>query len=414
MGRSFAYLGIPPWHIFIGEIILAVFVVAGPRTASRSLLSVVRKTPYLAGLRKIFFIFALYGLFEVAHGIAAGYPWLTAVRDFAFNYYPLFFILGLWVGLRKPDLPPRFFRVFAWYNGIYGLSYIVFLNRLDWTFPGVSNQVIPVPIFGLPEFSFLVLLGLVAYEPELKRVWYLLALNGFVLLGMQIRAEWLGFAVGLLLWAYLTKHLKRMMAGGAIVILLLALMFALDFKMAGPTSRGGGEISAQDLIGRALAPINPYAAADYTSSYQTDLGTTVWRTIWWLAIWQAVNANHKTALFGFGYGYALGDLVPYLRGQFIQTPHNAFFYALGYSGWIGVCLFAGFQAALAHLLWKAYRKTGQPAGIVLWASMLAFATFTPFFEVPQGAIPFYLISGCVIASAIGQKRAVGTTQAMAA
>ena len=32
MGRTFAYLGIPPLHIFIGEIVLGSFLLLGPET----------------------------------------------------------------------------------------------------------------------------------------------------------------------------------------------------------------------------------------------------------------------------------------------------------------------------------------------------------------------------------------------
>ena len=404
MGRSFAYLGIPPWHLFIGEIVLAAFLFAGPRTARGSWTQLARRIQPLRRLVKFYLIFLLYGIFQVLHGIALGYPPLTAVRDFAFNYYPVFFLLGLWVGLQKPNFLPRLFRLLAWLNGVYGLAYILFLSRVSWTFPGVSDQVAPVPMFGLPEFSFVVLLGLLAYEPNLKKVWHLLALNAFVLLGMQVRAEWLGLAVGLLLLGWLTKGFKRMLAAGAVVVVLLAVMFVIDFRLPGPVTRGG-EISARDLIGRAVAPVDPDLAAEYTSYSNADVGTTVWRTIWWAAIWQSVNQDRTTSLFGFGYGFPIGELSPFIgEGEFIQTPHNVFLYALGYTGWIGVLLLALFQIELARLLWKAYRRTGQPSGIILWAAMLAFALFTPFFEVPQGAIPFYLIIGGVAGVSIFRKQ----------
>ena len=397
MGRSFAYMGIPPWHLFIGEIILAAFLLAGPRTARGSWARLARRIRPLRRLLKFYLVFLVYGIFQVLRGIALGHPPLTAVRDLAFNYYPVFFLLGLWVGLRKPNVLPRLFRALAWFNGIYGIAYILFLNRVSWTFPGVSDQVAPVPMFGLPEFSFVVLLGLLAYEPNLRKVWYLLALNGFVLLGMQVRAEWLGFAVGLLLWGWLTKRLKRMLTAGAVVAVVLAVMFVIDFRLPGPATRGGGEISARDLIGRAMAPLDPDLAAEYTSSYKMDVDTTVWRTIWWLAIWQSVNQSRGTSLFGFGYGFPIGELSPFIgEGEFIQTPHNVFLYALGYTGWIGVLLLALLQGELARLLWKTYRKTNQPCGIVLWAAMLSYAMFTAFFEAPYGAIPFYLLAGLLV------------------
>jgi O-antigen ligase len=414
MGRSFAYVGIPSWHVFIGEIVLAAFLLAGPETVRGPWTRLAPRIQQLRDLARIYFIFLVYGVFQVLHGILRGYAPLTAIRDLAFNYYPLFFLLGLWVGLRTPSFLPRLFRLLAWLNAVYGVAYILFLNRVNWTFPGVSDQLTPVPIFGMPEYSFVILLGLLFYEPNLVKVWHLLALNAFVLLGMQIRAEWLGLGVGLFVWGLVTRRLKRTLAACGVVALVLVVMLAIDFKAPGAESRGAEEISARDLVGRALAPVDSDLAEDYTSYYKMDAGTAIWRTIWWAAIWQSVNENRGTSLFGFGYGYSLGDLVPYLEGEFIQTPHNVFFYALGYTGWIGVLLLALLEIELVRLLWKAYRRTGLPSGIVLWAAVFAFALFTPFFEVPQGAIPFYLIVGCIAGAARPQRPTLNSSSILPA
>jgi hypothetical protein len=405
MGRSFAYLGVPAWHLFIGEMVLAAFLLAGPTTVLGPWTKLTRRIGPLQRLMKAYFLLLGYGVFEVAHGIALGHPKLTSLRDLAFDYYPMFLLLGLWMGMRRPDFAAKCFRILAWANAFYGIAYILFLDRILWLFPGVSDRITPVAIFGLPEFSFVILLGLLALEPDLKAVWHLLALNAFVLLGMQVRAEWFGFAVGLLIWGWLTKRLWRMISGGALVVLLVLLMAVANLNIPGPSTRGGGEISARDLVGRAIAPIDPDLAESYTSYYKMDIGTTVWRTIWWAAIWQTVNSSRRTALFGLGYGYPIGDLVPYLEGDFIQTPHDVFFYALGYTGWIGVLIFAVFQAEIARLLWRVWRRRGNPVGIILWAAMIAFALFTPFFEVPQGAIPFYLLCGLMILPALRSRPA---------
>jgi hypothetical protein len=309
----------------------------------------------------------------------------------------LFFLLGLWVGIRSPHFMPRLIRLLAWLNGLYGITYILFLGTVGWYFPGVSKQVEAVPIFGLPEFSFVILLGLLIYESDhLWTIWHLLIMNAFVLLGMQIRGEWLAFAVGIFLWAYFRKSLKKVIAAMVIAIVLLGIMFVADVQIPGPESRGGGTISLRDLAGRALAPVNSDLAAKYTSSYQMDVDTTVWRTVWWVAIWQAVHESRTTAVIGFGYGYPLGALVPYLEGEFIQTPHNAFFYALGYGGWLGVLLFGLLLWEIGRLLWGIYRDTGQWAGLVLLPAMFVYAQFTAFFEAPYGAIPFYLLAGALV------------------
>src|SRR5690606_39928801 len=44
-----------------------------------------------------------------------------------------------------------------------------------------------------------------------------------------------------------------------------------------------------------------------------------------------------------------------------RTPHSVFYYALGYTGWVGVILFAALQYAILAHLWRSYRLTGQAA-----------------------------------------------------
>lgn len=372
------------------------------------------KSSTLRRYTKLFLLFLAFGAFQVFHGLFAGHPPLTAARDLAFNYYTFYFFLGLYIGLQDKKFLPNFLRLAAWVNGLYGILYILTLSRVSWTFPGVSNDVGPVPVLGMPEFSAVILLGLLSFERDLRRVWLLLLLNAAVLLGMVIRAEWVAFAFGLLVWACCTKNLKRVAVGGGVILLLVALMYVANFTMAGPETRGG-TISATEVVARVIAPVSSDLAAEYSSD-SSDAhmyeGDAVWRTIWWTAIWNSAHESFPRALFGHGYGFALGDLVPYLEGEFIRTPHNVFFYALGYTGWIGVVIFASLQAELGRLLWSVRQATGAPFGIVFWLTMLTFSVFTPFFEIPQGAIPFYLVAGCACAPLFYAKKSmpVGSTE----
>jgi hypothetical protein len=85
-----------------------------------------------------------------------------------------------------------------------------------------------------------------------------------------------------------------------------------------------------------------------------------------------------------------------------RTPHSVFFYALGYTGWVGVVLFAILQVAILRLLWRSYRITGQAAGLAFWVMAMARASFEEGFEAPFRAIPFYLLMGMSMAPALGQ------------
>src|SRR5258706_3387444 len=190
----------------------------------------------------------------------------------------------------RPDLLPRLLRGFAWFNGIYGVLYIFALNRVEWFLPGVSDDISQVPIFGQPIYSFIALLGLIAYEKELWRSAHLLGLNAFVMLGMQIRTEWLAFAIGLITWFFVTGQGKRLLQAAAILFALFCLMYITTFSVPGPEGRGGGEISIRQLTDRAIAPFR----AD-TSDANVAAGrgaaqpraTAVFRHGWWGGLFES-------------------------------------------------------------------------------------------------------------------------------
>jgi len=409
LSRAFAYLGIPWWKIFIGEVVLAMLFISGPKFDARSWYRTFLEFPVLKRVSLLYGLFLAYGVVQIVHGVLTGNPPLVAVRDLTFNYYPIYFFLGLTAGLMRPDLLPRLLRGFAWFNGIYGVLYLFVLNRIDWFVPGVSDEIVPVPIFGQPIYSFIALLGLIAYEKDLWRSSHLLGLNAFVMLGMQFRTEWFAFAVGMITWFIVTGQGKRLLQAAAILSALFCVMYITNFSVPGPEGRGGGDISIRQLTDRAIAPFradtsDAKAAAGIGAESQES--TFVWRTVWWLFIWNAVHSSLNTTVWGFGYGYPLGDLAPYLAGEFIRTPHNEFFYALGYTGWIGVVLFFLFEAEILRLLWRVNRATREPFGVPFWVSMMAYGMFFPLGETPYGAIPFYLIVGWIAAPVLLESRPV--------
>jgi hypothetical protein len=401
VSRAFAYVGIPTWKVFIGEVVLALSFLWGPKMNGKFWPWTALKLPVLKSLSVTYALFLGFGILQVLHGIWMGNPPVVALRDFAFNYYPIYLFLGLLAGITRPDLLPRLIRCFAWFNGVYGVLFLLYLNRVSWFVPGVGDETTPIPIFGQPIYSFVALLGLLAYEKNLWRISHLLFLNAFVMLGMQIRTEWLAFGIGVLVWGVITKQGKRLLQAGAIGAALLGMMYVTDFTLPSPEGRAEGDISVRQLADRGMAvfraDLSDESAAAGFGEAESQEATFVWRTVWWLAIWNSALEDGHAAVFGHGYGFPLGDLVPYLAGQFIRTPHNEFFFALGYTGWMGVALFFTFEVGILRLLWKVNRKTGEPFGVPYWVAMMTYGMFFPLGESPYGAIPFYLITGWIAA-----------------
>jgi len=393
MSRSFAYIGIPSLKIFVGEIVLGSFLIAKPQMLVGRLTYLLINRNNLGIYGWIYTIFLSIGIIEVLRGIYFNYNFVTILQNFVFNYYPLYIFVGLAIAIQDYNILPRIIRMLAWFNGIYGLSYILFLDEINIIMPGSTD----VPIFGGPAGSALAIIGLLSFEKEItKKITFLLLINAFVLLGMQMRSEWLGFLLGLIIWGIITKRFGRVIGGGFIVLFILGFMLLMDINIPAPEERGGN-ISTRDIIGRALAGINPELAMQFTSRADVYAGTISWRKEWWQAIWQSVNNDTITFFIGHGYGFNLHELVPYLENLAIRSPHNIFFYVLGYSGIIGILTFYAFIFYLLRLLIRSYKITRNPFGIIYWVMGTEMTHFGNYLETPFCAIPFYLIIGMSLA-----------------
>lgn len=291
----------------------------------------------------------------------------------------------------------------AWGSAIYGPLYILFLHNIQITLPGSDG----VPLFSQAGGGSFTILALLCLEPKPARFWFPLSVSAFMLLATQVRAEWLGFTLALLVWGILGRKMNRVCLIGGLVVALLAAGWVADVKLPSTAERGGA-ISSREIVARGVAAISPEAAEEYTNNRNAAFyaGTITWRTKWWHAIWDSVHEDTPDTLFGHGYGYPLKDLVSYLKDMDIRTPHSVFYYALGYTGWVGVTLFFGLQGVIAWLLWRAYKFTRQPIGLVFWILTLSSAFFGNFFETPAGAISFYLLIGLMIVPGLRRVRTV--------
>ena len=397
-GRAFAYIGIPPAKIFIGDVVLMVLLVFHQRALVNRWFESLIKRNLLSPLSWTLLISVMYGIFEVVYGILSGNDVLTALQILVFNLYPLYIFLGIWAGMRRPEMVRTYIRISAWFTALYGPLCMIFLKNVQIMIPGSD-----VPILGPPGSGSGALFGLLCLEANPGQFWFPLLMCGFMTLAMQIRADWVGLGVALVIWGALGKKLNRLFIMVSLIVSLMIIGFVADLHFYNPARES--DVSSREILGRALSGIDPELASEYSSNSATYAGTVEWRERWWKAIREAVATDNVSLLFGLGYGYPIKDLVPYLRGMDIRTPHSVLYFALGYSGLIGVAIFLTLQICILRLLWLSYKSTGQAYGIAYWSCVLLSAFFGNLFETPAGAIPLYILGGLCIAPALTKRRA---------
>ena len=392
--RPFAYLGVPGFPVYIGELLLLAFFVFRPAVSGHRLVGSLVEPGPLGALAWSVLLLIVYGVTLSLRGDLAGFPRRLLMQELVFNLYPLYVFLGLWLGERDPRLLERFLVVMSWVIGIYGVMYILFLNYTVVTIPGTS-----VLLFRSPLGQAAILLALVAFRIRGYRFWIPFAMNLFVLLGIQNRAAYAGFAVGMLVWALMAKQVGKLIGVVAFGAVLLAAGWVLDLRIE--FARGASEYSARNIVAAVIAPFDEEAAAQYSSDARNFAGTTEWRKDWWSGIWNGVHSSPMRTAFGTGYGFELtSDAHLKSSDDELRTPHNWFFYALGYGGWLGVALFVFLLSALGTLLWRAFRTTGIAFGLPFLALSVTIGAFSNYFETPYAAIPVWLIAGMAAAPAL--------------
>ncbi len=398
MTRSFAYLGLAP--IYVGEATLGLLLFFRPEAILGTWVRAQLRPHRYTNLATLAAIFVAYGMLQCVRGLLeSAYP-KSALQNFAFNYYVAFLFAGMWLGDRHRNLLPRVIWYLAWANAIYGIAYLLIFGHLLTPEEHAANVV---PLFGWPAGSAIAILGLLAFKRSSPPIIIPLVLNAFVLLGKQVRAEWLAFAVAITLLSTLRGRLFQLAQAAAVIGGLLLVGVIVDFQVPAPASLGG-VISARDIVGRAVAVADEDAAEQLSEHADIYSGNVSWRTAWWTELWEVTHKRWLTTVFGMGYGYPIWEH-NHLSEGINPTPHNVFVYVITYTGWLGVFIFYTLQLYLAWLLWKGYLASGQPFGICIWVLLFVWAHFDNRFETPYGAIPFWVLVGMALSSAPAMTKA---------
>ncbi len=339
----------------------------------------------------------LYGFGQAIYGHLLGYPLVTTLEILIFNICPVYLFLGIWVGARHPGIVRRYIRFLAWFMVVYSPLYFLFLNKVHISLSGIlpGNNL---EVLGNPGSGSEVLVGLIAYEPNLARFWLPIVVVTCLTIANQERADWLGLGIALAIWGVLARKINRVLAIGGFIFAVLLIAFLIDLRLPALPGRGG-EISARETVARMAASISPQLSLSVggdPAKARFYYGTVFWRKHWWANIREAVSQNPRTMMFGLGYGYPLGELASadVVKAK-TRSPHSVFYFALGYSGCVGVAIFFWLQLCMIALLWRANKVTGVTFALAYYIPQLVGSFLGNSIETPAG-IFLYLMAGLLI------------------
>jgi parallel beta-helix repeat protein len=398
MGKSFAYLGVPP--LYMGEILFGLGLLA--LLASGSMTALLTTGPALIAL-------TLFGwvLFRTLQGF--GEYGIDALRDGVVAIYAgfAFFVAALML-----ERPARLAQIMGY---LRVLSRVVLPVAIICLFiaraAGESLPSIPGQEGGFlsvrgGELATHLCAGVVLAVLGLCRVgrlWILAAIAAALLISSQTRGGMLALVIPIVFAMLLTGQLGRLVAIAGIVGFGFALAYAADLTL----EIGGNE---RVLSARALAD---NMASIFTSNDTNNLdGTKQWRLDWWAAI---RNYTFSGPYFwtgkGFGMSLAFADgFVVGLEnaGPPLRSPHNIHMTYLGRAGVPGLVLwvltFASWMAVLLITARKAHLRGERDWSrffiflVCYLASMVIDATFDVALEGPMLGIPFWIIFGVGLGS----------------
>ena len=397
LGRTFAYVGVPP--VFVGEVMLAVGlgVAAGSRRVGEVLATwpmrfwlvllawtVVRTVPYL------------------------GRDGVDAPRDAMLVGYGLYAVILGSLLLAEPerlrDLVRRYRRAVV---VILALTWAVYLvsktleGRLP-TYPWNSGVAIPEAKGGdmmvhMTAVTAFLMLGLTRSTPALV----LMAAFSSGIIMISNRGGMVAFALGLgLAW------LMRPQGTGAGKIVYAFAFLVLAGAIVGPmlelsVQGGTREVTVEQVVENVKSI--------FGSSRDALDGTKRWRLLWWAEIVDyTVLGPHFWDGKGFGVNLAESDGFVVDDGG-LRSPHNGHLTVLARAGVPGAVLwllvhgawFGGIVRA-----WSRARRGRQRRWVAVfawlagvWVACMVNASFDVFLEGPMGGVWLWSVMGIGLAAA---------------
>lgn len=401
--RAFAWLHVPGLPLFVGEMVIALGVLAMLSTNMR-LGGVIHRS----GAFKALLAYMAWGALLLLGRITIYGQ--DAIRDAALWYYGIVAVfvvvllnsrparIGSWVRLFGKAVP--FFLIW------FPIATIVDA-MFDEALPVVPDSTVPISAHRTGNMAVMAAAGLgflwlVDRDNEMyserQRVG-LTVLATIVLLfaGMKNRGGFVAAAVALAIAAIFMRRkrseISMVMVGAVVVLLTIGLLGNVRIALFSD----GREVSVEQLLNNLTSVIDQ----DAGGSRQTS--TTAWRLQIWADVLRDVTTEFP--LTGYGPGPNLGEIyeIEGVGAEPLRNPHNSHVGVLARSGFIGVGLWAmmfviwsvELLLARSRMLVRGHRFE---AGIVVWlivsvAAILVNAIFDPTLEGPQVAWWLWTIFG---------------------
>ncbi|WP_207459222.1 O-antigen ligase family protein [Azospirillum sp. SYSU D00513] len=396
-GRPFAYLGFSP--LFPAEAFLLLSIILLARRwipAILNQIAVLRPITLWLGLGLV------WGGVAVLRGVSAGYDLEIALKEFAANYYVLFFFFGEIIGhqIDRKKLA-KFYVVAGLLAGLNGILYASYTSRLDIYLPWAPD----VSAFDTPAMVSYLIVGLVAFSAHSGIVGAVaIAVDIIAALANPGRALWLSILLGGGLVVALQSNTRTLLRVGSGTIAVGIIVITVGGLI--PASEGrGGSLDPSWIAAQVVASFDADSAHEMLvdggqGSQALDIyarhGTIDWRFDLWTEVLDSLETP-ELWLFGHGYGPELSDIGADVEG--LRTPHNFLIYLLCYTGLVGAALYLGLSACFILMFLRLpsspYRSCLLGQFLVVWS----LALFGNALETPFIAVPFYCGMGLLYGAA---------------
>lgn len=396
LGRSFAYIGLPPVYVDFFLWMLCVWYLA----VSKGSLRLFASAPggWLG-------LFMLWGGLSVLEGV--GQYGMDALRDGVLWAYGLFGVAVAYLIWRYPIEA----RLVRWYGRwmVWLPPWILGVTLLYWQLGDAVPALPWGPGGGVP---------LVSFKGGDMAV-HLAGLFGFwLLMRRYVRSAWLGSPLFLLVWT-LCAGVVFSLSRSAFVTILAVFLFLL---WHGRLSRWATVMYTLACVVVGFVVLGVNVDAGFSRSFSLDqvwlnilsifqdvdtfsgTGSKHWRLEWWRTIvGYTFGGDYFWLGKGCGINLATDDGFQVLAEEALRSPHNGHMTVLARTGVPGLMLWLGFLGAFAIRMRRSYLfrlRLGQKsmADLRLWITAyvlagLVNASFDVYLEGPQGGIWIWCLIG---------------------